>query len=137
MAAAPRRCGWQAVGWRSAIRACHGRRLVALFTLVLLGSSTFFVESALGVFDVYLALFSILSGYLIPLELMPAWVGRIAWWSPFDSMLAFPLETLLGLRDVETAARDLGKQWAYIAVMAATGLTVWRRGVKRYVAFGA
>jgi len=113
-----------------------GAWLLIFFTMVLLGSSTFFVESALGLFDVYLALFSILSGYLIPLELMPAWVGRIAWWSPFDSMLAFPLETLLGLRDVETAARDLVKQWAYIAVMAAAGLTVWRRGVKRYVAFG-
>jgi ABC-2 type transport system permease protein len=113
-----------------------GAWLLIFFTMVLLGSSTFFVESALGVFDVYLALFSILSGYLIPLELLPPWVANVARWSPFDSMLAFPLETLLGLRDVATAGRDLLKQWAYIAVMASAGLTVWRRGIKRYVAFG-
>ncbi|MBC8133874.1 MAG: ABC transporter permease, partial [Deltaproteobacteria bacterium] len=95
-----------------------------------------FLESAIGVFEVWLALFAVLSGYLVPSELLPPWVGRVARLSPFDSMLSFPLETLIGLRDFGTAARDLGTQWAYVAVMATVGLTVWRRGVKRYVAFG-
>jgi ABC-2 type transport system permease protein len=118
------------------VAAMIGSWLLIFFTMVLLGSTTFFVDSAMGVFDVYLATFSILSGYLVPLELLPPWVARLAHLSPFDSMLAFPLETLLGLRDAGTAAQDLVKQWAYIAVMATAGLSLWRRGVKRYVAFG-
>jgi len=113
-----------------------GAWLLIFFVMVLLGSLSFFLESAVGVFEVWLALFAVMSGYLVPLELLPAWVGRIARLSPFDSMLAFPLETLIGLRSLGTALRDLLTQWAYVAVLAAAGLSVWRRGVRRYVAFG-
>jgi viologen exporter family transport system permease protein len=113
-----------------------GAWLLIFFTMVLLGSTSFFLESGIGVFEMYLALFAVLSGYLVPLELLPPWVGRIARLSPFDSMLALPLETLIGLRDVGTAARGLAIQWGYVVVMATLGLSVWRRGVRRYVAFG-
>lgn len=113
-----------------------GAWLLIFFTMVFLGSLSFFLESAIGVFEVWLALFAVLSGYLVPSELLPPWVGRVARLSPFDSMLSFPLETLIGLRDLPTATRDLGTQWLYIAIMASLGLSVWRRGVKRYVAFG-
>jgi len=104
--------------------------------MVLLGSLAFFLESSIGVFELWLALHSILSGYLVPLDLLPRWVARIARVSPFDSMLAFPLETLVGLRDLRAALASLAMQWMYIVVMALGGLAVWRRGVRRYVAFG-
>lgn len=113
-----------------------GAWLLIFFTMVFLGSLSFFLESAVGVFEVWLALFAVLSGYLVPSELLPWWVGRVARVSPFDSMLSFPLETMIGMRDLPTAARDLGTQWLYVLVMAVVGLTVWRRGVRRYVAFG-
>ena len=113
-----------------------GAWLLIFFTMVLLGSLSFFLESALGVFELYLALYAVLSGYLVPLELLPPWVAHVARLSPFDSMLAFPLETLIGLRDVGTATHDLAIQWLYVLVMAMAGLSVWRRGIKRYVAFG-
>jgi ABC-2 type transport system permease protein len=113
-----------------------GAWLLIFFTMVLLGSLSFFLESALGVFEMWLALHSILSGYLIPQELLPRWVAMVARRSPFDSMLAFPLETLTGMRDAHTALRDLGTQWVWIAVMAIGGLTAWRSGIRRYVAFG-
>ena len=113
-----------------------GAWFLIFFTMVLLGSMAFFVESAIGIFELWLALHSILSGYLVPLELLPRWVARVARVSPFDSMLAFPLETLTGKRDLASALSGLGVQWLYIAIMATAGLTVWRRGVRRYVAFG-
>jgi len=113
-----------------------GAWLLIFFTMVALGSLAFFLESSIGVFELWLALHSVLSGYLVPQELLPRWVARIARFSPFDSMLAFPLETLIGMRDLGTAARDLGVQWGYVAVMAIVGPLLWRRGVRRYVAFG-
>jgi ABC-2 type transport system permease protein len=118
------------------VAAMVGAWLLIFFTMVLLGSVSFFLESAIGVFEMWLALFAVFSGYLVPLELLPPWVAHIARVSPFDSMLAFPLETLIGMRDVGTAGRDLITQWMYVAGMATVGLSVWRRGVKRYVAFG-
>lgn len=113
-----------------------GAWLLIFFTMVLLGSLAFFLESSIGVFEMWLALHSILSGYLVPVELLPRWVARIARLSPFDSMLAFPLETLIGLRDLRTALRCLAAQWLYVGLMAVLGLGLWRRGVRRYVAFG-
>jgi len=113
-----------------------GAWLLIFFTMVLLGSLAFFLESSIGVFELWLALHSILSGYLVPLDLLPRWVARIARVSPFDSMLAFPLETLVGLRDLRAALASLAMQWTYVGVMALAGLAVWRRGVRRYVAFG-
>jgi len=113
-----------------------GAWFLIFFTMVFLGSMAFFVESAIGIFEMWLGLHAILSGYLVPLELLPRWVARIARVSPFDSMLAFPLETLTGKRDLKAALFSLGVQWLYVAVMAVAGLTVWRRGVRRYVAFG-
>lgn len=118
------------------LAAMVGAWLLIFFTMVLLGSTSFFVESAIGVFEMYLALFAVLSGYLVPSELLPPWVARIARLSPFDSMLAFPLETMIGMRPLPTALRDLGTQWLWVLVMAVVGLSVWRRGVRRYVAFG-
>ncbi|MEO5768723.1 MAG: ABC-2 family transporter protein [Polyangia bacterium] len=113
-----------------------GAWLLIFFTMVFLGSLSFFLESAVGVFEVWLALFAVFSGYLVPNELLPWWVGRAARLSPFDSMLAFPLETLIGLRDLPAAAHALAIQWLYLAAMAVLALTVWRRGVRRYVAHG-
>jgi ABC-2 type transport system permease protein len=113
-----------------------GAWLLVFFTMVTMGSLAFFLESSIGLFEVYLALYSVMSGYLVPMELLPPWFAHVARLSPFDSMLAFPLETLIGMRDLPTALHDLARQWAYAGVMAAVGLTVWRRGVRRFVAFG-
>ena len=118
------------------LAAMVGAWLLIFFTMVLLGSMSFFLESAIGVFEVWLALFAILSGYLVPLELLPPWVARLARLSPFDKMLAFPLETMIGLRDRATAIHDVGVQWLTIAGMATAGLTLWHRGVRRYVSYG-
>jgi ABC-2 type transport system permease protein len=113
-----------------------GAWLLIFFTMVLLGSLAFFLESALGVFEMWLALHSILSGYLIPQEFLPGWLAAVARRSPFDSMLAFPLETLLGLRDVHVALGDLAVQWMWVGAMVAAGLAVFERGVRRHMAFG-
>lgn len=113
-----------------------GAWLLIFFVMVTLGSLAFFLESSLGVFELWLALFSVFSGYLVPLELLPGWVASVARHSIFDAMLAFPLETLIGLRDLDTALRDLAVQWMYVVLAIVVGLTAWRRGVRRHVAFG-
>jgi ABC-2 type transport system permease protein len=113
-----------------------GAWLLTYFTMVLLGALAFFLESSIALFELWLAMHAVLSGYLVPLELLPPGLARLARLSPFNSMLAFPVETLIGMRDLATATRDLAVQWLYVVVMAILGLAVWRRGVRRYAAFG-
>ena len=118
------------------IASLMGAWLMIFFTMVLLCSLAFFVDSALGIFELWLGVFGLFSGYLIPLELLPPWIGGAAHELPFRYMLAFPVETFVGLLGRGAALHQLAVQWAYVAVLFAGAMLVWRAGVKRFAAFG-
>jgi ABC-2 type transport system permease protein len=113
-----------------------GAWLLIFFSMVLMGSLAFFVESALGIFELWLGVHALLSGYLIPLEALPRWVRGAAHVLPFRFMLGFPVETLVGLLGRQEALWGLAAQWGYVAFFAVAALGVWRLGLKRFSAFG-
>jgi ABC-2 type transport system permease protein len=113
-----------------------GAWLLIFFSMVLLGALAFFIDSALGAFELWIGVHAIFSGYLIPLETLPTWVRGAAAVLPFRFMLGFPVEALVGLLDRGQALRQLGAQWSYVALLAVGGLSVWRAGVRRFAAFG-
>jgi ABC-2 type transport system permease protein len=113
-----------------------GAWLLMYFSMVLLGAIAFYVDSAMGVFELWIGMHGILSGYLIPLELLGGWATRLAAVLPFRFMLAFPVETLVGLLSPAEAARQLAAQWLYVALIGVLALRVWRAGVRRFAAFG-
>jgi ABC-2 type transport system permease protein len=118
------------------VAALLGAWLLNFFMMVLLGALAFFIESALGVFELWIAVYAIFSGYLIPLEALPVWVRGAAAVLPFRFMLAFPTEVLAGLVERRHAVALLGWQWLYVAGAATAALTLWRAGVRRFSAFG-
>jgi ABC-2 type transport system permease protein len=113
-----------------------GAWLLMYFFMVLLGSLTFYVDSAMGVFELWIGVHGIFSGYLIPLEVLPGWVAKLAAVLPFRFMLAFPVEALVGLLSPAQALRQLAVQWLYVAVVGLLALRCWRAGVRRFAAFG-
>jgi len=113
-----------------------GAWLLMYFSMILLGALAFYVDSALGIFELWIGLHGIFSGYLIPLEVLPGWLNKLAGVLPFRFMLAFPVETLVGLLSPAQAARQLAAQWIYVAVIGVASLRVWRAGVRRFAAFG-
>ncbi|AUX46733.1 ABC transporter permease [Sorangium cellulosum] len=116
--------------------ALMGAWLLNFFTMALIGSLAFVIESSTAVFDIYLAAFMIFAGYLVPLELFPSWLGDIARVLPFRYSLAFPVELITGMLDPGRALVELGVQWAFAAGTAAAALVAWRAGVRRFAAFG-
>jgi ABC-2 type transport system permease protein len=115
-----------------------GAWLLTFLIFVTLGALSFYLEKSMALVDLYFGLFMVLSGYLIPLELMPDWCRTLAAWLPFRYMLGGPVELLVG-RHVEVAdgLRLLAAQWAWIAGMAVIAATTWRRGLRRFEAYGA
>jgi ABC-2 type transport system permease protein len=113
-----------------------GAWLLIFFSMVLMGSLSFFVESALGIFELWLGVHAILSGYLVPLEALPRWVRGAADVLPFRFMLGFPVETLVGLLDRHEALWALAVQWGYVALFGVAALWVWRVGLRQFSAFG-
>jgi ABC-2 type transport system permease protein len=109
------------------------------FALMLaIGALAFFVDKSLAVMDVYFGVFAVLSGYLLPLALLPSWLADVARWAPFRFMLAAPIE-LVTRADLDRAAalQLVGAQAAWATVMIVLALAVWRAGVRRFEAVGA
>jgi ABC-2 type transport system permease protein len=100
------------------------------------GCLAFWFESATSLFDVWLGLFGIFSGYLVPLELYPRWVNDVSWYLPFRYMLAFPVELVTGGLSRSQALAQLGAQSAFVLVLLAVAGGMWRLGTRRFAAFG-
>ena len=113
-----------------------GGWLITFLAMALIGALAFWVESAGSLFEVWLGLFGVFSGYLVPLELFPRWVGAAARALPFRYMLGYPVELLVGLEARSGALRDLAVQWAWIAALLGLALAAWRAGVRRFAAYG-
>jgi ABC-2 type transport system permease protein len=113
-----------------------GAWLLVFFMMAIIGSLALWVDSATSVFEIWLGLHFILSGYLVPQELLPGWVAPISNVLPFRYSLGFPVETLIGLNETSQALRDLGIQWLYVGGLFVATLAMWRRGMRRFVAFG-
>jgi len=113
-----------------------GAWLLTFFSMVLLGTIAFYVDSAMGAFELWIGVHAIFSGYLIPLEVLPGWVRAAANVLPFRFMLAFPVETLVGLLTPGAALRQLAAQWIYVIATGIAARAAWRAGVRRYAAFG-
>lgn len=116
--------------------AIWGAYLIRSMLLWLLGLVSFWTTRVAAIFELYFAAELLLSGRLVPLSLMPAWVQRLAGFLPFQWTFGFPIEALIG--DMRPAQLGLGllAQLTWIAASAAVVLFVWRFAVRRYSAVG-
>jgi ABC-2 type transport system permease protein len=110
--------------------------LLNFLVMALLGLVALYTEQSLSVFDVFLGVFGVFSGYLIPLELFPEWVRGVAAYLPFRYMLGFPVELVTGRLARPEALAQLGAQVAYVAGFAIVTQLVWKHALRRFEAFG-
>ena len=113
-----------------------GAWAITFFVMTIVGCLSFFIESSASILEVWLSLFMVLSGYLVPLELFPGWVRDVADVLPFRYMLGFPVEILIGMSNDAAIARGLAMQLGYGCASAVLALALWRAGVRRFGAFG-
>jgi ABC-2 type transport system permease protein len=111
--------------------------LITFAVLFMLGALAFWITKSMAMLSLYFAVFTPLSGYLLPIELLPSWLADVARWLPFRFMLSLPVELMT--RSIPPAevwqlvAGQLG--WAIAAV--AVALRVWQLGVRRFEAVGS
>jgi ABC-2 type transport system permease protein len=112
--------------------------IITFALMFAIGCLAFFLTRAIAILDIYFGVFAVLSGYLLPLPLMPRWLAEVAAWSPFRAMLSAPVElmTRAGLSDGDAAGLVLG-QLAWTAATVALALGLWRRGLRRFEGVGA
>lgn len=98
------------------------------------GSLAFRWTSSLGLFEMWMLLYMLLSGYLLPLELLPDSATRALAWLPFRYMLALPVEILMGR--CQDVWGSLGIQAGWGLAFAALAGFGWRSGRRHHQAVG-
>ncbi len=99
------------------------------------GLLALYTQQSLSFQEAWFGLWALLSGYLIPLELIPR-VQRFAVWLPFRSMGSLPTEILLGHLKGRALLQGLGAQALWIVVVFVLVRLVWSRALRRFEAYG-
>jgi ABC-2 type transport system permease protein len=116
--------------------AIWGAYLIRTMLLWLLGMISFWTTRVSAIFELYFALELLLSGRLVPLSLMPAWVQQLANYLPFQWAFQFPIEALVSQFTPGQLLAGLGMQVFWITVGAGLVEFVWRFGVRHFTAVG-
>ena len=78
----------------------------------------------------------IASGHLFPLDLLPAGVKQVLFFTPFPYQLYFPIEVYLGRATGAGLWQGLAAQCFWVLAAYAFARFMWRQGIKKYSAFG-
>lgn len=122
--------------WVAWLLAIAGSWLITFLAGFAVGCLAFFVESSVRVMNVWLTLFLVFSGYIVPVELFPPGLRAVVEWLPFRYQLGLPVELMTSALDRGPALALLGRQWLFVAALALLATALWRTGVRRFAAFG-
>lgn len=122
--------------WVLAAASIAGAWLINFLVNCAMASIVFYAESATSVFEVWLALWMIFSGYLFPLDLFPAWVRGVLHWLPFELMMDLPVRCMTGMISVHDALGGMARQGVWIAGLFVLAAFSWRIGSRRFSAVG-
>ena len=116
--------------------AIWGAYVIRSLLLWVLGMVTFWTTRIGALYEAYFTIELLLSGRLLPLTLMPAWVRAVSWALPFRWAFGFPIDALVGPITTRSLMGGLAMQALWIAFGAGLVHVVWRTGIRRYAAVG-
>jgi ABC-2 type transport system permease protein len=76
------------------------------------------------------------SGHLFPLDILPPALKEVLYLTPFPYQMYFPISIYLGKSVGMEMWRGLGIQLMWVIAAYVFARWMWRRGIKRYSAFG-
>ena len=90
-----------------------------------------------SIHEFYYALILLFSGQFVPLPLMPRLIQDIAQYLPFQLLIYFPIQLILGNLSQAQIIQGFvsGSIWLIVSITAFN--LIWRNGVKRFSAVGA
>jgi ABC-2 type transport system permease protein len=111
--------------------------LVGFLLSAAITSLAFWTTRVYSIHEFYYALILLFSGQFVPLVLMPKLIQDIAQYLPFQLLIYFPIQLILGNLSSAQIVQGyvMGFLWLVVAITVFNW--VWRNGVKRYSAVGA
>jgi len=103
------------------------------FTLAML--AFWMLEISTVIFIIF-ALEYVASGHLFPLDILPAGIAHLLYFTPFPYQLYFPIAVYMGKITGAELAWGLLTQFGWVVAAYAVARFAWSRGIKKYSAFG-
>jgi ABC-2 type transport system permease protein len=113
-----------------------GAYLIRSLNQSTLGMVTFWTTRVGPVFSIYFAAELLLSGRLVPPQLLPEWAQRLAAILPFQYTFAFPIEALIGDLSPEVLLGGLVMQGLWIVIGASLVQRSFKIAIRHYSAVG-
>jgi len=111
--------------------------LVGFLLSAAITSLAFWTTRVYSIHEFYYALILLFSGQFVPLPLMPRLIQDIAQYLPFQLLIYFPIQLILGNLSQAQIIQGFvsGSIWLIVSITAFS--LIWRNGVKRFSAVGA
>lgn len=119
------------------ILAVMGAWTMRYFTQFSLGLLGFWFSQALVLTDVFWMLFLLFGGGIAPIQLLPEPLRTIAYHLPFRFMMSFPIEILMGQLTTDEILLGFASVIVWIAILLGLYRLLWKRGLRKFSAFGA
>lgn len=102
----------------------------------LINMTAFWTPDALGIGRILFLLTQFLSGFLMPLQLLPDWFSQLCRLTPFPSIVNTPVSIFLGTVHGNILWLELLRQCAWLGVLVLAGQWIYRAGIRRLVLQG-
>ena len=111
--------------------------LVGFLLSAAITSLAFWTTRVYSIHEFYYAMILLFSGQFVPLPLMPKLIQDVAQYLPFQLLIYFPIQLILGKLSSAQIIQGyvVGTIWLIVAISIFTW--IWRNGVKRFSAVGA
>src|SRR5215813_3436165 len=123
-------------GWKFVVVAIWGAYLIRSMFQGTIGMLNFWTTRGAAAFDLYMAVEMLLSGRLVPLQLMPGWVQTLANFLPFKWTFGYPIESLVGNLSTQQLLLGLCVQALWIGIGFLLFKVAWSSAIKRFVSVG-
>ena len=125
---------WTVLAFLPALAFAMAIRFLVEWALALVA---FWTTQMDAVIQIYYIAQLFLSGKLAPLILFPAPVQDLAYLSPFNWMIAFPITVVLGWVQPGDMALGFAMQLLWLGLSFGLVVVLWKHGIRRYSAVGA
>ena len=110
--------------------------LVSFSWNFLVNLAAFWTPDARGVARMGFLISGVLSGFYMPLQLMPEWFMRLCYWTPFPSLINTPVEIYLGIVPTGELGMRVVLQLVWFLVLAGASQAVMQLGIRKLVIQG-
>src|SRR5512139_515632 len=115
--------------------------IIGFFVGFLLSASitalAFWTTRVYSIHEFYYALMLLFSGQFVPLTLMPPVIQEIARFLPFQLLIYFPVQLILGNLTQPQIVQGFASGIFWLVTSILLFNAIWRNGIKRYSAVGA